>query len=200
MSSSHSCAPAGTLAALPEERSSMTVTSWPAASSASARCEPMKPAPPVTIERDGISGRLSASEHVAIHRGHHPACDRARALCGVEVDLPALAQLLDVAHRRRDHLVLECGRVDPVLDRLGDRLLGKLRVAEAHRVGVDLQSAAAISERGSERSRVRASAPELSSTSMNFARAPGRNGGRPARASSRPPSRRRRPRGRRGGR
>ena len=35
------------LSIAPVERLSSTVTSWPAASSASARCDPMKPAPPV---------------------------------------------------------------------------------------------------------------------------------------------------------
>src|SRR5438270_13232693 len=49
MSSSRSCAAAATRPASPVERSSMTVTELPAASSGSSTWEPMKPAPPVTI-------------------------------------------------------------------------------------------------------------------------------------------------------
>src|SRR5690606_17986952 len=39
------------LAGLPVERSSITVTSWPARISASTRWLPMNPAPPVTMNR-----------------------------------------------------------------------------------------------------------------------------------------------------
>src|SRR5687768_16330939 len=44
-------APRGIRAGRPVERSSRTRTSSPRATSASTRCEPMKPAPPVTIAR-----------------------------------------------------------------------------------------------------------------------------------------------------
>src|SRR5439155_11747826 len=45
--------PAGTFSRFPDERSSRTCTSSPRATSASATCEPMNPAPPVTIARIG---------------------------------------------------------------------------------------------------------------------------------------------------
>src|SRR6476646_5794378 len=51
MSRTSSRAPSGTFSRRPLERSSTTVTSSPRARSASATCEPMKPAPPVTIAR-----------------------------------------------------------------------------------------------------------------------------------------------------
>src|SRR5918992_5215994 len=51
MSTTSSFAPSGTRSPRPVERSSRTTTSSPRATSASTRCEPMKPAPPVTIAR-----------------------------------------------------------------------------------------------------------------------------------------------------
>src|SRR3954469_25184492 len=42
---------------LPVERSSITTTAWPPATSASTRLEPMKPAPPVTTARTASYGR-----------------------------------------------------------------------------------------------------------------------------------------------
>src|SRR6184192_1858380 len=53
MSTTSSCAPSGTFSRLPRERSSRTSTSSPRVRSASTTCEPMKPAPPVTIARKG---------------------------------------------------------------------------------------------------------------------------------------------------
>ena len=51
----HELGAAGTCSRSPRERLSITRTSSPRASSASARCEPMKPAPPVTIARTLLS-------------------------------------------------------------------------------------------------------------------------------------------------
>src|SRR4051794_24226678 len=45
---------------LPVIRLSTTRTRWPRLTSASARCEPMKPAPPVT-RYEGIEGKVAAS-------------------------------------------------------------------------------------------------------------------------------------------
>src|SRR5262249_4924256 len=53
MSASCSVAAAGTFSRRPVARLSSTCTSSPRASSASATCEPMKPAPPVTSARTG---------------------------------------------------------------------------------------------------------------------------------------------------
>src|SRR5919204_1327801 len=53
MSRSCSSAPSGTLSREPVARLSTTCTSSPRASSASATCEPMNPAPPVTTDRMG---------------------------------------------------------------------------------------------------------------------------------------------------
>src|SRR3954453_8307823 len=53
MSPSWSVASGSTFSRLPEERWSSTWTSSPRATSASTRCEPMKPAPPVTTARIG---------------------------------------------------------------------------------------------------------------------------------------------------
>src|SRR5487761_1987507 len=58
MSSSRRSAAGSTRSALPEERSSMTVTLRPSARSASTTCEPMNPAPPVTIARLLTRGNL----------------------------------------------------------------------------------------------------------------------------------------------
>ncbi len=59
MSSSVKPAPAGMRSRRPCARLSTMVTSSPRASSPSATCEPMKPAPPVTIARMGIAGSLT---------------------------------------------------------------------------------------------------------------------------------------------
>src|SRR5919201_5633616 len=53
MSPTCSSAPAGTFSRLPVTSESRTWTSSPRASSASATCDPMNPAPPVTIARNG---------------------------------------------------------------------------------------------------------------------------------------------------
>src|ERR671937_397246 len=58
MSASSSRAPSGTFSRLPLERSSRTSTSSPRARSASTTCDPMNPAPPVTIARKGSYPRL----------------------------------------------------------------------------------------------------------------------------------------------
>src|SRR5947209_7049247 len=83
MSSSCRSASPATRAASPAERSSMTLTALPSASSASTTCEPMNPAPPVTIVRgvtpwnlyrrsrgprgqllfDGVHGLVDSLEH-----------------------------------------------------------------------------------------------------------------------------------------
>src|SRR6184192_2251470 len=57
MSPTCSSAPAGTFSRLPVTSESSTCTSSPRASSASTTCEPMKPAPPVTIARIAPYGR-----------------------------------------------------------------------------------------------------------------------------------------------
>ena len=57
MSPTWSSAPAGTFSRLPFDRSSRTCTSSPRAARASATCEPMNPAPPVTIARIGTYRR-----------------------------------------------------------------------------------------------------------------------------------------------
>src|SRR5580704_1027200 len=58
MSSSRRSAPAATRPASPADRSSITVTSKPSASRAATTCEPMKPAPPVTIARGATRENL----------------------------------------------------------------------------------------------------------------------------------------------
>src|SRR5918994_265033 len=55
MSATTSVAPGFTFSRLPLERSSRTTTSSPRATRASTTCEPMKPAPPVTIARTRVS-------------------------------------------------------------------------------------------------------------------------------------------------
>ena len=56
MSKRRSSAAEGTFSSRPAERSSITSTAAPSARNASATCEPMKPAPPVTTTRPGLPG------------------------------------------------------------------------------------------------------------------------------------------------
>src|SRR5215510_10944685 len=60
MSTRYKRAPPSTLVREPEERSSTTATSWPAATKASATWEPMKPAPPVIRIRMAFSRESDA--------------------------------------------------------------------------------------------------------------------------------------------
>src|SRR5438552_457234 len=77
MSSSTSSAPEGTRSALPEDRSSITWTSKPSASSLSATCEPMNPAPPVTIAALLTGATLANREAAALggRRGLRPGLE-----------------------------------------------------------------------------------------------------------------------------
>src|SRR5690606_41369125 len=60
----------GRLLRLPMDRLSSTRTPWPAASKASTRCEPMKPAPPVT--------RISAMTVITIQQARQTGAPGAR--------------------------------------------------------------------------------------------------------------------------
>ena len=66
-----SSAPSGTRSRLPEERSSTIATRSPRPSRASATCEPMKPAPPVTIAVMAMAAELTGPV------GEPSACTRA---------------------------------------------------------------------------------------------------------------------------
>ncbi len=68
MSSLRSSASLATRSASPEERSSITVTPWPSPSRASTTCEPMKPAPPVTIARGVTRGNLQSTARARARR------------------------------------------------------------------------------------------------------------------------------------
>ena len=88
---------------------------------------------------DALARRFGATRHVAVQRGEDSLGDRVGALAEVGARPLGPRLHLDAAQRRADHVGVQRARGDAVLDRGGDRLLGRLGVSAFERRHEDLE-------------------------------------------------------------
>ncbi len=139
MSRTCSSAPAETFASEPWTSESTTATSSPRATSASTTCEPMKPAPPVTIARTGASYAAVTGERFVVQAddgvqlvGELVAAGGAAAVAG-----RAPSERLGAARSRLEHARAGAGRRERVRGcaRRARRRVPAVRQARSRRLG-----------------------------------------------------------------